>query len=74
MKFTDELKYPCNAHGNIHAEKSIHLKILEWTSIVHGCSINTWISICIFVNEKFGMDIAWTLQPGSEIPIPKPST
>jgi len=30
------------------SEKSIHLKILEWTSMVHGYSIDTWISICVF--------------------------
>jgi len=34
------LKYPCNVHGNIHAEKSIYLKILEWTSMVHGVPVN----------------------------------
>jgi len=32
---------------NIHAAKYIHLKILEWTSMVHGYSIDTWISIYI---------------------------
>jgi len=48
---------------NTHAEKSIHLKILEWTSMVYRYSID-WISICVFpINGKFGMDIAWTLQP-----------
>jgi len=35
------LKYPCNVHSNIHAKKSIHSKILEWTSIVHEYSIDT---------------------------------
>jgi len=28
------LKYLCNVHGNIHAEKSIHF--MDWTSVVHG--------------------------------------
>jgi len=32
------LKYPCNVQGNIHARESIHLKILEWTFMVHGYS------------------------------------
>jgi len=38
------LKYPCD----VHAEKSIHLKTLEWTSMVQGYSTDTWISICVF--------------------------
>ena len=38
-------KYPCNLHGNIHAEKSIHLRIPEWTSVVHG---HVDIDSCIF--------------------------
>jgi len=42
------LKYPCNVPGNIHAKKPIHLKILEWISMVHGYRIDTWISICVF--------------------------
>jgi len=33
------LKYPCMVIY-IHVEKSIHLKILEWTSLVHGYSID----------------------------------
>jgi len=45
------LKYPCNVHGNIYAEKSIHLKILEWTSMVHG-HINI-IHSCIFIVRIF---------------------
>jgi len=36
MEIVPKSKYPCNAQGNIHAEKSIHLKILEWkTLMVH---------------------------------------
>jgi len=59
------LKYPCNVHGNIHAGNYIHLKILEWASMVHGYNTDTWIPICIFpIDVLFGMDIAWTLQPG----------
>jgi len=59
------LKYPCNANVNVHSEKSIHLKIIEWTSMVHGYSIDLWISICVFsINVLFGMDIAWTFQAG----------
>jgi len=46
-------------------KKSISLKILEGISMVHGCSIDTWISICVFsIHGLFGNDIAWTLQPG----------
>ena len=43
------LKCPCKIHGNIHAEKSIHLRFLEWTTVVHGhtdihsCIFNGWI-------------------------------
>ena len=40
LKSYPGLKYPCN----IQAEKFIHLKILEWTSMVHGYSIH----LCIF--------------------------
>jgi len=36
-------KYPCNVHGDILAEKSIHMKIPEWTSMVHG-----HVDSCIF--------------------------
>ena len=56
---------PCKIHGNIHAEKSIHLKILEWASIVHGYGRDPRISIRGFLmNGLCGMDIAWTLHPG----------
>jgi len=43
------LKCPCKIHGNIHAKKSIHLKILEWTSMVHGHGMDT--RIFVFFNE-----------------------
>jgi len=39
------LKYPYNVHGNIHDEKSIHVKLLD---MVHGYDIDAWKSICIF--------------------------
>jgi len=33
--------------------------------MVHGYTIETWISICVFsINGYFGMNIAWTLEPG----------
>jgi len=33
--------------------------------MAHGYSIDKWIFICEFsINGLFGMDIAWTLQPG----------
>ena len=37
--------YSCTVHGNIHAEKSIFLKILERTSVVHGYSIDLDLSL-----------------------------
>ena len=50
------LECPCKIHGNIHAEESILLKILEWTFMVHGHGMDTQISI-LFFNEwiiRFG--------------------
>ena len=43
-----KLKYPCNVHGNIRAEKSIHFKIFEWTYMVHRYSRHMDIHWCIF--------------------------
>jgi len=53
------LKYPYNVHGNIHAEKHIHLKIPEWTSMVHGHSMDTSIFIRVFEYMNFS---AWILH------------
>jgi len=39
------LKYPSKVNGIIHAEKSFHLKILEWTSMLHGYSIHRHMDI-----------------------------
>jgi len=37
----------------------IFIKIFEWTFMVHGYSIDTWISIFVFsINGYFSMDIA----------------
>ena len=39
--------------------------------MVHGYGIDIWISFVVFsMNGCFGMDIAWTLQPGSFIKCP----
>jgi len=49
---------------NIHAKKSIHLKILERMPVLNGHGMDPQIFISVFFNEcKFGMDIAWTLSP-----------
>jgi len=32
-----------NVYGNIHAGKSIRLKIPEWTSMAHRYSVNSWM-------------------------------
>ena len=51
------LKGTCKIHGNINAEKSIHLTILEWTPMVHGhtdsCFLNEWI-----IRHGYCMDIS----------------
>ena len=44
------LKSPWSVHSNIHP-KNIHLKIPEWTSMVHGYSIDTWISHYMFTRN-----------------------
>jgi len=57
-----------NIHGDIHAEKSLYLKVLEWIYVFHGYRQDTWISMCAFsMNGYFSMDIAWTLQPGNTV-------
>ena len=53
------LKCPCKIHGNNHAKKSIHLKILEWTYMVHGHSRDLRISIRVF---KWMDNSAWILH------------
>jgi len=61
--FQPELKYSCNVYVTIHTGKSIHLKTLEWTFMVHGHSKRTWVFICIHAEKSIHLKtLEWTFM------------
>ena len=48
LTYTSRVEVSMYVRGNIHAEKPIHLKIFEWTSMIHGYSIDICTLICVY--------------------------